>query len=522
MTRLAAPIVAPDPDTARARAARAAEQGADLLELRLDALTEPGPEAVARMLGETALPAIVTCRAPDEGGLAEISDEDRLDLLESALDARPPPAYLDVELATRQRNPERVGRFEQRLAPSDGGTTGLILSSHDLEGRPRDLYQRVETMAAVPAARVLKIAWRARSLRDNLEAFELLARAPKPAIVLCMGEEGLPSRVLAPKFGGLVTFAAVSAEEATASGQPTLAAIKSRYRWDALGPRTRVYGVIGHPVGHSKSPAIHNAGFEATGHDGVYLPMPVTPSYEGLKATLGGWIEAPGLDLTGASVTLPHKEHLLAFVREAGGEIEPLAERIGAGNTLSFAEDGRPVATNTDYAAALDAVCAGMGIGRDGLAGKRVAVLGAGGAARAAVAGFASVGATVVVYNRTLEKARSLAAAFDGSPGQVVAAEADKVARACCDVFINCTPLGMAPETDATPMPDGARSWGPGTVVFDTIYNPPRTRLLADAADAGCHTIPGGEMFVRQAAAQFQTWTGLAAPLETFRAVMEL
>jgi 3-dehydroquinate dehydratase / shikimate dehydrogenase len=203
--------------------------------------------------------------------------------------------------------------------------------------------------------------------------------------------------------------------------------------------------------------------------------------------------------------------------------VEPLAERIGAANTLAVRDDGTLYAANTDYAAALDAVCDGMGITREDLKDLRVAVIGAGGAARAIVAGFAQYGATVVVYNRTPEKAQALVDQFNGHTGQVVAARLDKLCDSCCQVFINCTPIGMHPNMDETPIPQpptGGNGWGPGTVVFDTIYNPVQTRLLREARAAGCVTISGTEMFVRQAAAQFKLWTGKDAPIEAFRRVL--
>jgi len=276
----------------------------------------------------------------------------------------------------------------------------------------------------------------------------------------------------------------------------------------------------------------------------VYLPMPIPPEYEHFKATVGSWLDFAPLHFRGASVTIPHKENLLRFVAERGGTIEPLAQRIGAANTLTVRDDGSLHASNTDYAAALDAVCDGLGITRRELRGRRVAVIGAGGAARAIVAGFAGHGATVVVYNRTLDKAQALAEHFnemegagvgDGGDGgsqrggKVVAARLEKLCDSCCEVFINCTPIGMHPNTDATPIPSAGetKAWAgvdgdaaKKPVVFDTIYNPIETRLLREAKAAGCRTIPGTEMFVRQAAAQFQLWTGQAAPLDVFTLVL--
>jgi len=200
-----------------------------------------------------------------------------------------------------------------------------------------------------------------------------------------------------------------------------------------------------------------------------------------------------------------------------------LAEAIGATNTLARRDDGSLYACNTDYAAALDAVCDALGVERDALASKRVAVLGAGGAASAIVAGFAHYGADVVVYNRTLEKAQALADRFAGQSGQVAAAPLASLPEAFADVFVNCTPMGMHPNTDESllgeedAIPPG---WGPNALVFDTIYNPPTTKLLRQAEQAGCRTLSGAEMFIRQAAAQFELWMATHAPLETFRRVI--
>lgn len=541
MTRIAVSVMVQSLEQGLAAAARAAEHGADLVEFRIDQFADPAnfPQVV-ELVEKSALPCILTCRPTWEGGLYEGDDQTRIALIEAIGLAKRPPAYIDVELLAYQRSANLRQKVE--LVVDHPGQvrrvdTGLILSSHDFTARPADLLQRVEAMASAPACRVIKLAWKARSLRDNLEAFELLKARHKPTIALCMGEEGLASRVLAKKFGALLTFAALDAQSGTAPGQPAVSTLKGLYRWDKIGPRTKIYGVIGHPVGHSMSPAIHNAGFDAVenGFDGLYLPLPIPPEYEHFKATVGSWLDEPGLDFRGASVTIPHKENLLRFAREwapAGGDpgrntVEKLAERIGAANTLQVRDDGSLYVCNTDYAAALDAVCAGLGVERAGLAGKRVAVVGAGGAARAIVAGFAQYGASVVVYNRTIEKAQALAERFADLPGKVVAAAMEKLCDSCCEVYINCTPVGMHPKVDESPIPPelrprpkGKEGWGPGTLVFDTIYNPVQTRLLRDAREAGCRTVTGVEMFVRQAAAQFELWTGKPAPTETFRTVI--
>ncbi len=505
-------------------AVRAAELGADLIEFRLDDFADHFND-VPTLVEQSPLPCILTCRPTWEGGHFTGSDDDRAELLKLLADTQTQPAYIDIELAAYQRSPklrDAVNDVVDHPGQIGSTTTGLILSSHDFESRPADLYQRIEAMAAAPACRVIKVAWRARSLRDNLEAFEILSQRHKPTIALCMGPYGLPSRVLARKFGALLTFASLDEQSASAPGQPTVDELKRLYRWDAINAQTRVYGVIGYPVGHSLSPHIHNAGFTAAQYNGVYLPMPIPPEYEHFKATVGSWLDMPSLHFRGASVTIPHKENLLRFVEERGGRIDPLAQQIGAANTLIVADDGTLEAVNTDCLAARDAVCDNLGIDPSELASMRVAVIGAGGAARAVVAGFARHGATVVIYARNLEKAQALVDAMHDLPGagKIVAVRLEKLCDSCCQVYINCTPLGMHPDVNSTPMPrekmTPGKGWGPGTVVFDTVYNPVNTRFLREARAAGCVTIPGTEMFLRQAAAQFRHWTGQDAPMDIF------
>jgi 3-dehydroquinate dehydratase/shikimate dehydrogenase len=363
----------------------------------------------------------------------------------------------------------------------------------------------------------------ARSIRDNIEAFELVQKPLRPTIALCMGDAGLISRVLAKKFGAFLTFASLRDESATAPGQVTIADMKRLYRWDALNPKTKVYGVVGSPIMHSMSPAIHNAAFDTVGHDGVYLPMLVQPGYESFKAFMESFLAFAPLDLSGLSVTIPHKENALRYLKDRGAEVEPLAEQIGAVNTIVIdrADDVKLRGINSDYAAILDTITSALNIDRKDLAGKRVAVIGAGGTGRTAVAALAAQGATVVVYNRTKDRADELAAAFDGKSGKVVAARLEKLCDSCCEIFINTTSLGMHPNIDASAFGDRQPQLTPQTLVFDTVYNPMETRLLKQAKAAGAITVGGVEMFVRQAVRQFEAWTGRPAPIDVMRHVIE-
>ena len=512
MTRLCVAIFVNDLAQAQRDIAVAAETGADMVELRIDSFSlDSGFDGLLQLVKGSSLPCIVTCRPIWEGGKSALSDDDRIALLEKLSAAS--PAYVDVELELYRRHPN-IGTWIPRQ---------LIVSSHDFHSRPDRLHNRVLELNQSSGS-ISKILWTARSIRDNIEAFEILKQPAKPTIALCMGEAGLISRVLAKKFGAFLTFASIRKLEVTAPGQVSIDEMKNLYRWDSIRPDTKVYGVVAHPVAHSMSPAIHNAAFENTGYNGVYLPLLVNEGYESFKAFMESFLEFVPLDLSGLSVTLPHKQNALKYLQEKNAEIGPLAVNIGAVNTIVISRpDGklRLQGLNTDYGAILDSITAKLGISRDDLKGKRVAVLGAGGTGRTAVAALAHFGATVVVYNRTRDRAEALAAEFNGRSGKVVAASMDKLCDSCCEVYLNTTSVGMHPHVDASPLGLNPPAFGPKTLVFDTVYNPIRTKMIEQAQAAGAQAIGGIEMFVRQAVAQFEAWTKLPAPVDVMRAVVE-
>ncbi len=513
MTKLCVAIYADEVEQVRREVAAAAEAGADLVELRVDHLTDA--EQVRQLIRAATLPVIVTCRPTWEGGNCTLPETDRLALLASAAhDA----AYVDVELKALPG----IAAFSREPREQRGG---IICSSHDFAGRPDRLYKIVSELNAAPID-VAKIVWTARTLRDNLEAFEILLTRQKPTIALCMGEAGLISRILAKKFGAFLTFASLKKDGGTAPGQVPVEEMKRLYRWDAIGRDTRVYGVVAQPVMHSMSPAIHNAAFDAIHYDGVYLPLLVEGSYESFKAFMETFIGFEALNLSGLSITLPHKENALRYLTEKGARVEELARSIGAVNTIAIQRPAGGGACelygfNTDYAAILDSITARLSIRREDLADYRVAVIGAGGTGRTAVAALAHYGATVVVYNRTLERAEALAAEFNGQRGKVVAAPMEKLGDSCCQIYLNTTSVGMYPNVDDTPFGGAAPKLGADSLVFDTIYNPIQTKLLREAEARGAKTISGVEMFVRQAVGQFEAWTRQPAPMDVMRKVLE-
>lgn len=587
-TLLCVPILVDDPAEAAADARAARDAGADVVEFRVDPFFSgnEGPDfqdealAIAKLVRESPLPCIVTCRPTLEGGHYAGPDSARVALFESlaaSADADAPPAYLDVELATYTRSAnlkQKVNLVVDHPGQQRAVDTRLILSAHDFNSRPPDLLRRFETMLREPACRVAKIAYRARSLRDNLEVLDIarasaaaspaenapaesaLDDAPgaeppgdprpaagKPAIALCMGPFGLMSRVLAPKFDAFLTFASLSRDSATAPGQPVIGELLGVYRFRSIGPATRVYGVVGWPVEHSLSPLVHNAGFDALGFDGVYLPMPVPPEFEHFKATVLAMADHPHLDLSGLSVTVPHKEHLVRLARERMAEgdsrwtLDDLSAATGSANTLRIGRDprGRPAAffvANTDGPAVVSALSPATGQ----VAGRPVLVLGAGGTARAAAGALALAGAAVHVLNRTparaaelcadvnLALARTLGPSPAGSPRlRVAPAAPDELAALAPAAVVNATSAGMAGSAEAGRSPLSAEQLAAlpaGTVVLDAVYRPLQTPLLGAARDRALVTIDGVRMFVAQAAAQFALWTGAAAPGQLFDRVV--
>jgi len=533
VTFICIPIFVEDVVSATQEGQDAREAGADLIEWRVDAVADD-IVLVERLVRNSPLPCIVTCRTPEEGGEFGGAEQERVSLLEHiGLHAR--PRYLDVELATFERSANLRQKIKLAIQHPEQWReldSTLILSCHDFQGRPGDLLRRVSRMAGEPACGVIKIAWMARSLRDNLEVFEILRARHKPTIALCMGSLGLMSRVLAPKFGALLTFATLRDTSATAPGQPTIRDLVQTYRFRNIGPDTRVYGVIGWPVEHSRSPAIHNAAFARIGFDGAYLPLPIAPDELAFRTTLEALIEDRALTLRGASVTIPHKVHLLHFVQRRGGAIDDAAAAAGAANTLIVHDDGSLEARNTDATGIVELVATALGITESELRDQRVAVIGAGGMARAAMAGFAGRGAKVVIHHRDLAKAQQLAKEFTGKAAshawsgaaQVVPAGIEKLSRSCFDVIINATPVGMkgGPEPGGVPFPTtvDATLWDKPPLIVDTVYVPTHTPLINLARSHGAATLGGIDLLWRQAYHQFRAWTGSDLRFEDFRLVL--
>ena len=447
----------------------AAREGAthgDMVELRLDGVSDldlPGA------LEGRRVPVVATCRPTWEGGRFDGTEYERASILSRALELG--AEFVDVEWrATQQSNGDFTAIVRRDPAR-------VVISSHDFDGVPRDLQDRVRAMRSVGAGSI-KVAVAVSRLTETLPLKDIGAAGD--AIVIGMGEAGLPSRLLAAHYGSRWTYAG----RGVAPGQLPAETMADDFHFFRVGPETAVYGVVSTNAMHSLSPVMHNAAFEAAGIDAVYVPLRACDFDDFLSY-------AAAMGVKGASITIPFKLDALRAATPA----DRLTQSVGAANTLRRDGNGWQ-ATNTDvdgFLAPLDAV-----FGRR-LSNARAAVLGAGGSARAVVAALRSRGVLVSVYARRPEQARALAQELDATGGEW------PPPTGSWDVLVNCTPLGGAGKRDESPLPREAVS---GPLVYDLTYGPGPSALLRDAKAAGALTIDGLPMLVAQAERQFEWWTG--------------
>jgi len=453
-----------------------------LIELRLDWLKDDAEiDWFLRKLRNTKPSAtlIATCRRRAAGGEYRGSIAKQLLHLAEAL--RAGCAWYDLEVESiRECSPELLDVLV--------GEGKRLASAHFFGRMPRNLDRIVRKLTAT-SSDAIKIAAQCDSLVDGLKVLRLAQQRPN-VVAVPMGEIPLPLRILSVREGSAISYAPVV--NATAPGQVGLNEMEDLYRAGQLDRKTRVYGIIGDPVRHSLSPAMHNAAFHAHRMNAVYIPF--------LVRNLRDFIAAiEPLGVAGFSVTLPHKETILRYLDRC----DPIAAEIGAVNTVAV-RAGKLVGYNTDHIGVLHALQARMR-----LRGSRVLIVGAGGGARAAAFALARARASVFITARRMRRAAELA---DAVHGETI--EQRDVRRARFDAIVNATPVGMHPFAQDSPLdaPDlNCR------VVFDMIYRPRETRLLQLAAQRGIETIPGIEMLIGQGLAQWEIWTRKRAPASVMR-----
>jgi 3-dehydroquinate dehydratase/shikimate dehydrogenase len=465
------------------------EQGAELVELRLDYISSR--VNIQRLLKDRPCETVITVRREQDGGKFTGSEETRLMMLREAIANGVEYVDLEDDIAGK------IPRF---------GKTKRIISHHNFRNTPDNLREVHDRMKALDAD-IVKIATMANQPHDNLRVLEMMRESDSPTIGMCMGDIGTPSRILGAKFGAPFTYATFHHERALAPGQLSYDQMVNVYRHNGLGPETAVYGVVADPVGHSLSPQIHNAAFGEAGINAIYVPFRVPFD------TLAQFIEdVPRLGIHGLSVTIPHKEAIAKHLTK----VTHAVKGIGAVNTVLF-KDGEVLGCNTDVQAAMDCLENALGgIANEAaspLREKKVLVLGAGGVARALMYGLQRRGAKTMIASRTRSRAQQLADSFGGKCVEWQARHAP------VDIVVNCTPVGMHPNVDETPF--NKSSLKPSMIVFDTVYNPESTLLLKEARAHGCRVVSGVEMFIRQATLQFHLFTGKEAPEALMRETLK-
>lgn len=454
---------------AELRLARDAAQGrADIVELRVDGLDDIAGLDLPALLADRAAPVIVTCRPVWEGGNYDGAEPERLRLLRRAraLGAE----FIDVEFRADWRSV--LHHREPPNARTPEPAEGIILSFHDHSGMPADL----ETIAAGmegAGADVVKIAVTPQSLSDCAR----LARVGgslRTAAVIGMGPKGLVTRMAPERFHACWTYTGSLSQV----GQIAPGAARDLFGSGRLGASAALYGVVGNPVAHSHSPALHNAAFRHEGIDAVYAAFEAVDFADFQRF-------AREFDVAGASVTAPFKGDAFA----AATTVDAAAAATQAANTLKRTPGGWAVA-NTDAAGFL------APLEGEALHGIRAAVIGRGGASRSVAHALRGAGAEVAILGR---------------------GDLDRASESW-DLLVNATPVGTAPGPGASVMEGRAIR---ARLVYDLVYNPRDTRLLRDARAAGARTIGGLDMLVAQACRQFEFWFGRPAPVDVYRAAAE-
>ena len=453
------------------------------IELRLDYLPKPGL-ALGRIREFTEshphVAVIATCRRAASGGKFRGPIPSQLEVLGKAADAG--CQLVDVELQTAIRlKPAQIDKLRAKAA--------LVLSFHDFRATQK-LDETLKKMTGYPAD-FYKIVSTATSLSDNVTMMKFLERHQDAhsLVGLCMGEQGIISRVLGARAGSAFTFGALTADEKTAPGQVTARELRSTYRIDQVDAATKVFGVAGDPIEHSLSPAIMNAALRRENVNGVFLALHA----RSLKDLLACVKEIP---IQGLAITMPHKQAILSHLDNT----DPFTAKIGACNTIVRSADGKLYGFNTDTSGVVRPLEQRMT-----LQDAKILVLGAGGAARAAVFGLRERGAQVSILNRSVAAAQKL-----GRQARARTIKRPDLKKLEFDVIVNATPVGMGNTKESPLNAEEIKA----KYVFDMVYDPSETRLLKLAKERGCEVIAGSEMFVHQAARQFEIWTGKPAPRE--------
>lgn len=507
-TMLCVPIMSESVEQMAVDMRRAKAEGADIVELRLDCVKDFRPRRdLETLLFNKSLPVVVVYRPKREGGHYEGDEQMRLEALLLATDLG--ADYIDFELEVASDLME-----ERKLNGHSSSISKIIVSCFldTVASSKEDLSSLIARMQST-GADIIKLVANATDITQISRIFHLLSHCQVPLIAYAVGERGLISQLLGPKFGGVLVYGSI--EGNFVPGLPSLDSLRQAYQVEYVDAETKVFGLISKPVSHSKGPILHNPTFRYVGYNGIYVPMLVDDLQQFFTV-----YSSP--DFAGYSVGIPYKEAVIGFC----DEVHPLAQSIGAVNTIVRRQtDGKLVGYNTDCEASITAIedalrawgCTnGDASLPSPITGKQFVLVGAGGAGRALSFGAKNRGAHVVIFDIDFGRAMSLADAVSGQarPYEELATfQPEKGA-----ILANATPIGMHPSTDRIPVAEPTlRDY---KLVFDAVYTPRKTTLLKEAEAAGAIIVSGVEMFLRQAIGQFNLFTGGRAPEDFMREIV--
>ena len=459
---------------------------ADLAELRVDCLDADERLYLRRFPELAGVPVILTVRRDVDGGYFNNGEGARLKLLANGLayanaDSRFNFAYVDIEEDFNAPSLEEAARTFG---------TRIIRSCHDLKGTIDDLSAKIKSMKRA-GDEIVKVAVSVKSTHDVLNLFRASSTFIKQdKILICMGHYGIYSRILAERFGSFLTYSSVLSENVIpgAPGQMDVRELSELYHFKKITKDTKIYGVIGNPLKSSVSPWFFNTIFNLENADCVYVPFPITDINDFLDL-------ADGLEIQGVSITVPFKETVLPYIEEKSA----IVQSIGACNTMYRNRRGDAwYGDNTDYAGFTTSLL--NFLGRKDLKRRKITIVGAGGVSRAVAAEIHKMGGKALILNRTVHKAANIASRYNFRWGGLDNQGIQLMSK-YNDIIIQTTSVGMEGYDESDPLElyefSGKES------VMDLIYTPAQTPFLKRAESAGCKTLNGYDMVIRQACLQY-------------------
>ncbi|MDY1591055.1 MAG: shikimate dehydrogenase [Methanofastidiosum sp.] len=458
---------------------KALEKG-ELAEIRIDLIKDLNLSEINNKFDKKRI--IVTNRKKDEGGLFEGSESERISPLIDALKIG--FGFIDIESSSIDSLHNLISKRREY-----NSKTNIIISYHNFEETPQDL-KKILLQTENQGHDIVKIVAYAKDISDNLRIKDLVSSRSnqnKKIISFLMGEKGEISRILCNSWGSYTSYAPLRGVGKTAPGQIPIEDLNDVYRADSINNTFDIYGLIGNPVKESIGYYVHNKLFSYYNMDAAYLNFLVDDLDRFMSSFKG--------QFKGLCVTMPFKERIVPFLNK----IDTMAQKIGAINTIKKNNDSL-FGTNTDWIGAVYSIEKLTSINN-----KKVLILGAGGAGKAIAFGIANRQGEVIISNRNEKKARELSKNLGAET--VLWEDRNDVEF---DILVNATKIGMAPEDNNCPMEDSFFTKDlSGITVFDAVYSPLETRLLTRSREQGAKIANGLDMYIGQAMAQFELWTGI-------------